>query len=89
MIDVAIAIAYLALGSSMLLCLWRVLRGPDLPDRILALDTLYVNAVALIVLFGIRTHSGASLEAGMLIALVGFVSTVALARYALRGEVMD
>jgi multicomponent K+:H+ antiporter subunit F len=88
-IEYAIGFAHLALGLSLLLCLWRLLRGPDLPDRILALDTLYVNGVALIVLFGIRAPGAASFEAALLIALVGFVSTVALARYVLRGDVMD
>ena len=60
--------------------------GPSVPDRILALDALYVNTVAIAVLLGIRYDSFAYFEAALLIALMGFVSTVALARYAARGD---
>jgi multicomponent K+:H+ antiporter subunit F len=89
MIHLALDVASGAIGIALLLCLWRLMRGPDLPDRILALDTLYINAVAFIVLLGIRTASQAYFEAALLIALVGFVGTVALARYVLRGDVYD
>jgi len=89
MIDFAFGFAHVALGASILLCLFRLLRGPHILDRILALDTLYVNAVAFIVLFGLRTRSDVFFETALLIALVGFISTVALARFVLRGDVMD
>lgn len=89
MIDLALDIAFGSIGLAMLLALWRLVRGPDLPDRILALDTMYINAVAFIVLLGIRTGSAVYFEAALLIALFGFVATVALARYLARGDVMD
>ena len=89
MIEIALDVAFGSLGVAMLLALWRLLRGPDAPDRILALDTLYINAVAFIVLLGVRTGSSAYFEAALLIALFGFVATVALARFVLRGDVMD
>lgn len=82
-------VAFAAVGVAMLLAVWRLVRGPDAPDRILALDTLYINAVAFIVLEGIRTGSTAYFEAALLIALFGFVATVALARFVARGDVID
>lgn len=89
MIELALDVAFGSLGVAMLLALWRLMRGPDVPDRILALDTLYINAVAFIVLLGVRTGSSAYFEAALLIALFGFVATVALARFVVRGDVMD
>jgi multicomponent K+:H+ antiporter subunit F len=88
-IDFALDFAFGSIGLAMLLALWRLLRGPGAPDRILALDTMYINAVAFIVLLGIRTGSAVYFEAALLIALFGFVATVALARYVARGDVMD
>lgn len=63
-------------------------KGPSLPDRILALDTLYINAIALIVLYGITTASNIVFEVAMLIALIGFVGTVALAKRLLRSDII-
>lgn len=74
---------------AMVLNLWRVLRGPGLPDRILALDTLYINALALLVLLGIHFSSSLYFEVALVIALLGFVGTVALARQVLRREVIE
>jgi multicomponent K+:H+ antiporter subunit F len=59
--------------------------GPSAPDRILALDTLYVDAVAIAILLGIRHDSLAYFEAALLVALIGFVSTAAFAWYAALG----
>lgn len=89
MLTLALNVAFLAIGIAMLLCLWRLLVGPALTDRILAIDTLYINAVALLVLLGIRSSSTIFFEAALLIALMGFVSTVALGRYLARGDVID
>jgi multicomponent K+:H+ antiporter subunit F len=68
---------------------WRLLRGPTLADRILALDTLYVNSVALLVLIGIHFGTVIFFEAALIIAMMGFVSTVALAKYLLRGDIIE
>lgn len=65
----------------------RLLRGPGAADRILALDTLYVDAVALALLLAVQQDSAAYFEVALLIALIGFVSTVALARFVARGDV--
>ncbi len=88
-ISLALLFAIGAVGLAMLLCGWRLLRGPTLPDRVLALDTLYVNVVAFVVLLGIRQGTGLYFEAALLIALLGFVSTVALGRYLQRGDVIE
>jgi len=85
----ALDFALLAVGASLLLCTWRLLRGPQLPDRALALDTMYVNLVALVILLGLRHDIGLYFEAALLIALLGFVSTVALGRYLSRGDVVE
>lgn len=89
MLDISIKIAFVAIALSMVLTLYRLIKGPSAPDRILALDTLYVNAVALLVLLGIQDRTSIYFEAALLIALMGFVGTVALSRYLARGDVMD
>ena len=68
---------------------WRLLRGPTLADRILALDTLYVNSGALLVLIGIHFDTALYFEVALIIAMMGFVSTVALAKYLLRGDIIE
>ena len=74
---------------AMLLNAWRLLAGPGLPDRILALDTLYINALALLVLLGIWLDTELCFEVALLIALLGFVSTVVLSKYVLRGDIVE
>jgi multicomponent K+:H+ antiporter subunit F len=78
-----------AFGLALLLALYRLLRGPGVPDRILALDTMYVNGMALVVLFGLTQDSAVYFEAALVIAMLGFVGTVALAKYVQRGDVVD
>ncbi|MCZ8234162.1 MAG: K+/H+ antiporter subunit F [Inhella sp.] len=78
-----------AVGLALLLCVWRLVRGPELTDRVLALDTMYVNLVALVVLQGLREGASVYFEAALLIALLGFVSTVALARFIARGDIVE
>ena len=68
---------------------FRMLRGPRAQDRILGLDTLYVNAMLLLLTFGIRTGSVVYFEVALVIALLGFVATVAAAKFLLRGEVIE
>lgn len=89
MLTTSIWIAFAAIGLALLLNLYRLLRGPDAPDRILALDTAYVNSIALLVLFGIQQGSTLYFEIALLIAMVGFVSTVILSKYLLRGNIAD
>lgn len=77
------------LCMALILNLWRLLRGPSLIDRILALDTLYINAIGLIILFGIHMGSAMYFEAALLIALLGFITTTALCKYLLRGDIIE
>ncbi|HDZ56791.1 MAG TPA: K+/H+ antiporter subunit F [Pseudomonas xinjiangensis] len=86
------AVIMLCLGImsvAVLLNLARLLKGPDLPDRILALDTLYINAIALIMLLGLYLDSNIFFEAALLIAVMGFVGTVAVAKHLLRGDIIE
>ena len=85
----ALDIAAGAISLAMVLCGWRLIRGPNVVDRLLAIDTLYLNAVALIVLLGIRLHTPILFEAALVVAMLGFVSTVALARYLTRGDAIE
>jgi multicomponent K+:H+ antiporter subunit F len=71
------------------MCTWRLIKGPEAPDRVLALDTLYVNVVALVILLGMRLQTALLFEAALLIALLGFAGTVALSRYLSRGDVIE
>jgi len=89
MLNHAIWIAAALIGAALLLNLYRLLRGPDLPDRIIALDTAYINALALLVLFGIQQNSRAYFEIALLMAMVGFVGTAMLAKYLLRGDIIE
>lgn len=82
-----VALVLFALGA--LLNLYRLAIGPDIVDRILALDTLMINSIALIVLADIRMGLGILFELALLIALMGFVSTVAMTKYLLRGDVIE
>ena len=88
-LDIALPLGVAAVAVAVVLCAWRLLRGPEMTDRLLALDTLYMNAVALIVLLGIRWNTALLFEAALLVAMLGFASTVALARYLSRGDVVE
>ena len=89
MLDMALAVAFACFALAFALGTLRLLRGPSAPDRILALDTLYMNAVAIAILLGIQYDGAVYFEAALLIALIGFVSTVALARFLARGDVIE
>lgn len=89
MLEYAIIIAFVMVCAALLLSLFRLLAGPDIPDRILALDTLYINSIALLILLGIHLNSMLYYEAALLIALMGFMGTLALSKYLLRGDIME
>ena len=76
-------------GIAMLLGLWRLLRGPTVPDRILALDTLSVTAIAELMLFGMYLDSAIYFEAALIIAMLGFCSTVVLSKFVLRRDIVE
>lgn len=85
----AITVAQILLGLAMCCATYRLVVGPRAQDRILGLDTLYVNAMLMLVTFGIRTGSMVYFEAVLIIGLLGFVATVALAKFLMRGEVIE
>ena len=89
MLTTVIYLSMLMFGISLLLNFLRLLRGPDAVDRILALDTLYINGLTLLVIFGVLLNSRLFFEAALLIALFGFFSTVVLCKYLLRGDIIE
>lgn len=86
---IAILAAQFLLLLAMTCSIIRMVRGPRAQDRVLALDALYVNAMLLLLSIGIRTGSDLYVEAGLIIALLGFAGTVALSKFLLRGEVIE
>jgi multicomponent K+:H+ antiporter subunit F len=89
LLDWAWWFATAAVSIAMVLCVWRLWRGPHAVDRILALDTMYVSLVALVVLLGMRWATDLLFEAALIVALLGFISTAALARYLARGDTVE
>ena len=85
----SITAAQIMLGLAMGCAAWRIFLGPRAQDRVLGLDTLYVNAMLLLLAFGIQTGRTIYFEASLIIALLGFVGTVALAKFLMRGEVIE
>ena len=86
---IAVSTAQMLLGLAMLFGMLRLARGPRAQDRVLALDTLYVNAMLLVITVGIRSGESLYFEAALIIGMLGFVSTAALAKFLLRGEVIE
>ena len=87
--DAILGIAQAILALAMTCALYRVLRGPRAQDRILALDTLYVNAMLLVLVVGVREATTLYIEGALVIGVLGFVSTSAAAKFVLRGEVIE
>ncbi|CUI01228.1 K+/H+ antiporter subunit F [Leisingera aquaemixtae] len=89
MIENAAYFAFACFALAMLMNLWKIVTAPDIADRILALDTMFINAIALMVLYGLALGTEIFFEAAMIIAMLGFVSTVAYARFILRGNIIE
>ena len=87
--DIALIIAFVTLAFGQILSMVRLVLGPTPGDRILALDTMVVNALGLVVVLGIQQGLQIYFEVALLIAMLGFVSTVALARFILRGDIIE
>ena len=84
-----VIIAFVALALGQILSMVRLVLGPTQGDRILALDTMVINALGLVILLGIHQGVQIYFEVSLLIAMLGFVSTVALARFLLRGDIIE
>lgn len=89
MTEIVLYLAIGAVGLAQILAMMRLLRGPHVADRILALDTMVINAIALIILAGLYFGTQVYFESAMIIAMLGFVSTVALCRFVLRGDIIE
>ena len=89
MLSYAVHVAIAMVLAAMFLNFFRLIRGPDLPDRVVALDTLSINTIALVLLFGISIGSATYFEAALLIAMMGFVGTAAFCKFMLSGDVIE
>jgi len=89
MITYALIFALICFGTGLLLNLWQITRNVSIADRILALDTMVINVIAILTVVGIFAGTRLYFEASMLFAMVGFVSTVAYCRYILRGDIIE
>ncbi len=85
----ALTFALAAFALALVLNLVRLATAPTLTDRILAVDTMTVNIIAILVLYGLKTGSALNFEAALLFALTGFISTVAYCKYLLRGSIIE
>lgn len=89
MIVYAIYFTFTCFGAALLMNLWQIVFARGVGDRVLALDTMVINCIALLVLFGLWLGTEIFFEAAMIIAMLGFVSTVAYARFMLRGNIIE
>ena len=89
MIETALTFAFSCFGLGLMFNLWRIFKAPGVVDRVLALDTMVINIIALLVLYGISSHSGVYFEAALLFAMTGFVSTVAYCKFILRSDIIE
>ena len=89
LLDLVIAGGMVVVGLAMLLALWRLVRGPTAPDRILALDTLYVSTIAQLVLLGMLNETETYFEIALIIAILGFFGTVVLSKYVIRRDIVE
>lgn len=89
MLNIAIPVAFALLTAAQLLNLYRLLKGPTLLDRILALDTMYIDAIAMFILTGVYFRSAVYFEAALIIAVMGFIGTVATSKFLMRGDILE
>lgn len=89
LLDIALIVAFAALALGQILSMLRLVLGPTPGDRILALDTMVLNGLGLVIVLGIQQGVQIYFEVSLLIAMLGFVSTVALARFILRGDIIE
>jgi len=89
LLNAALVMAQVLLALAMTCAMLRLMHGPRAQDRVLALDTLYVDAMLLMLTFGMREASTVYFEAALVIGMLGFVSTAALAKFLMRGEVIE
>ncbi|WP_299392156.1 K+/H+ antiporter subunit F [Pelagibius sp.] len=89
MITYALFFGFACFALGLLLNLYRLAKGPSVADRVLALDTMVINGIALLVLYGVAQGTAVYFEAALLFAMVGFITTVAFCRFILRGDIIE
>lgn len=89
MMIIAVYFAVGCFATGLLMNMWKIVASSTLGDRILALDTMVINGIALIILYGLLSRTAVYFELSLIIAMVGFISTVAYARFILRGNVIE
>jgi len=89
MIEFALILGFAAVSLALLMNLWRLTSGPTVMDRLLAVDTMVINVIALIILYGIWADTTVYFESALLLAMFSFISTVACCRFLLRGDVIE
>ena len=89
LLNAALILSFVTLGVSQIMAMIRLVIGPDAGDRILALDTMVINAIGIVILLGVWQGTSIYFEVTLIIAMLGFVSTVALARFVLRGDIIE
>jgi multicomponent Na+:H+ antiporter subunit F len=88
-LSLAIQVGLLVASGVTLLCAYRVIVGPTTPDRVVALDTIGTNVVAIAVLFALTTDHGFFVDVSLVLAIIGFISTIAVARYVTEGDIIE
>lgn len=88
-LEFGLTTAMIFLGLAMVCAAWRIIRGPRAQDRVLGMDVLYLNGMLLAVVFGLRTGVDLYFEAALVIGMLGFAATVAMAKFLMRGEVIE
>jgi len=89
MIEYALIFSFAAVAIALIINLWRLATGPTVMDRVLAGDTMVVNTIAIIILYGIQNNTAVYFESALLLAMFSFISTVAYCRFVLRGDVIE
>jgi len=89
MIEYALFFSFAAVAIALIINLWRLATGPTVMDRVLAGDTMVVNTIAIIILYGIQNNTTLYFESALLLAMFSFISTVAYCRFVLRGDVIE
>ncbi|MEQ8604164.1 MAG: K+/H+ antiporter subunit F [Marivibrio sp.] len=89
MIEIALLIGFFCFAIALILNLYRLAKGPSIADRVLALDTMVINGIAILILYGMYEGTAVYFEASLLFAMVGFLSTVAYCKFILRGDIIE
>jgi multicomponent Na+:H+ antiporter subunit F len=88
-LETAVLVGLVVSATVTLVAGYRVIRGPTTPDRVVGLDTIGTNVVAIAVLYAIQSDAGFFVDVGLVLAIIGFISTIAVARYVTEGDIIE